>query len=384
MVAARADQADCFLELIIAGADLGVVNNDGDSAVQLAKRSVFGSSVANIIHRAINTGTKICSTKLEVFSLLHFVAGIGSVELLQMILQQPTEDINKRDGLGLTPLIVAAKAGHTEAFRLLIFAGTDISVKSRDGQTVVSVLQHEAHAGDRNRFEEILLDAVLAHALTGYLEFRALHFASRIGNLPALVQLLKMGFLINSLDENGSSPLMLAAKEGHADACKLLLQRGADCGIVNNGGETALSLTRKSSKCKVAGGVIFDYLARSHVLLGEELCKHTREGRGSPHVKVVRMLKSGMLTWGKSSRRNVVCKEAVGGPSARFLKNWKKGTADGNREVFRVLTETGREIHFEASSAAGVEIWVHGINLITKEATLGTWLSNPSIDTTIN
>ncbi|RVW14803.1 Ankyrin-3 [Vitis vinifera] len=376
MVAAKADQADCFLELIIAGADLGLINNNGDSAVQLAKKSLFRSSTADIFRRAIITGTKICSSNLEVFSLLHFLTGIGNTVLLQMILQQLGEGISTHDGLGLTPILVALKAGHTEAFRLLIMAGADIRVKSKDGQTVVSVLQHRAYSDDRNRFEEILLDAMLAHVLTGYSEFKALHFAARMGNSSALLQLLKMGFPINSLDENGYSPLMLAAKEGHADACKLLLQRGADCGIVSCEGEMALSLSRKSNKCKIAEGVILDYLAHSHVLLGEKLRKHTREGRGSPHVKVVRMLKSGLLTWGKSSRRNVVCNEAVAGPSASFLKNRRKDAGEENREVFRVLTETGREIHFEAASAASLELWVRGINLITRDATSGAWLSN--------
>ncbi|RVW91697.1 Ankyrin-2 [Vitis vinifera] len=375
MVAAKADQADCFLELIIAGADLGLINNNGDSAVQLAKKSLFRSSTADIFRRAIITGTKICSSNLEVFSLLHFLTGIGNTVLLQMILQQLGEGISTHDGLGLTPILVALKAGHTEAFRLLIMAGADIRVKSKDGQTVVSVLQHRAYSDDRNRFEEILLDAMLAHVLTGYSEFKALHFAARMGNSSALLQLLKMGFPINSLDENGYSPLMLAAKEGHADACKLLLQRGADCGIVSCEGEMALSLSRKSNKCKIAEGVILDYLAHSHVLLGEKLRKHTREGRGSPHVKGCPDAQIWIVDMGKSSRRNVVCNEAVAGPSASFLKNRRKDAGEENREVFRVLTETGREIHFEAASAASLELWVRGINLITRDATSGAWLS---------
>lgn len=193
----------------------------------------------------------------------------------------------------MTPIAVAAKAGRTEAFRLLINYGADINVKSRDEQTVASILLHNANASVVSHFEEILLDAVLAHRLTGYSEFRALHFAVQIGNLSAIVQLLAMGFPMNPVNENGYTPLMLAAKEGHADACKLLLQRGADCGSANFRDETALSLAKRSNKSKAGESVIFDFLARSHVLLGEELFKHTREGRGSPHIKVACMLKSG-------------------------------------------------------------------------------------------
>ncbi|KAL3612771.1 hypothetical protein D5086_003791 [Populus alba] len=149
-------------------------------------------------------------------SLKVLESEFGNTELLQMILQYSTEDIIKHDGLGLTPTMVSVKAGHTEAFRLLIDGRADISEKSRDCQPVVSLFQNR----------------------------RALHFAARVGNLPAIVQLLEMGFPINSVDDSGHSPLMLASREGHAYACKLLLQRGVDCRIVNLRGETAISLAR--------------------------------------------------------------------------------------------------------------------------------------------
>lgn len=55
MISAKADQADFFLELINAGADLGLLMNYWDSATQLAKRSTsgFGSSVVSIVRHAI-------------------------------------------------------------------------------------------------------------------------------------------------------------------------------------------------------------------------------------------------------------------------------------------------------------------------------------------
>nr|TKR75032.1 hypothetical protein D5086_0000289440 [Populus alba] len=209
MLAAKADQAGYFPELIVSGAELDLVNNNGETAVQLAKRSVFGSSLADIFRQAITTGRKV-------YSNLELESEFGNTELLQMILQYSTEDIIKHDGLGLTPTMVSVKAGHTEAFRLLIDGRADISEKSRDCQPVVSLFQNR----------------------------RALHFAARVGNLPAIVQLLEMGFPINSVDDSGHSPLMLASREGHAYACKLLLQRGVDCRIVNLRGETAISLAR--------------------------------------------------------------------------------------------------------------------------------------------
>lgn len=63
----------------------------------------------------------------------------------------------------------------------------------------------------------------------------------------------------------------------------------------------------------------------------------------------------------------MLCKEAVAEPSANFLKNRKANGYEGNMIVFGVLTETGREIHFEGGSAANLELWICGINLIVKE-----------------
>lgn len=378
MIAALFDQPECFLELITAGADLGLVNNTGESAVSLAKRSAFASSLSNIFGQAITAREKIYSSNLEVFSPLHFASGYGNVEILQKILRSSMDSIDKHNNSGLTPILAAAKVGHTEIFCHLIESGADISVKSRDGQTVASILQHYTCASLRERFEEILLNAVLSQTLKGYSEFRALHFAARTGNLPAVGQLLKMGYPVDSLEESGHSPLMIAAKEGNAEACKLLLQNGADWGILNHRGETALLLAKKNSKSKAAEEAIFDHLARSHVLLGEELLKYTRDGRGSPHLKVVRMLKTGLLTWGTSSKRNVVCKEALAGPSGSFLKNRRKKIADENSTLFRMVTETGREVHFEARSSTNMALWVRGINLVSKEASSGDCPSNSS------
>ncbi|KAJ6829100.1 putative ankyrin-3 [Iris pallida] len=370
MISARADNSDCFLELIKVGGDLGLVSNSGDSAIQLAKRSSFASSIASILSQALVSGASICSTDLSVFSPLHFIAESGNAESLQMILHSSTENINKLDGSGMTPVMLAARAGQADAFRLLVMAGADVTMKTPDGDTVMSVLAQEGPAALKDSFQQILLDAVLAYVLTDHEPFRALHYAAQKGDTSSIIQLLKMGFLVDALDDDGYSPLMLAAMEGHTDVCKILLyQGGADCGAINDRKETALSLARKSnSPNKATEGVLLDHLARSHVLAGEELYKHIREGRGTPHLKTVRMLKSGVLTWGKTRRRNVACKEAAAGPSLSFLKNRRKECEGGKSATFRIVSVTGRVVHFEANCPSGLELWVRGINLVAEEA----------------
>ncbi|MED6203476.1 hypothetical protein PIB30_115805, partial [Stylosanthes scabra] len=55
---------------------------------------------------------------------------------------------------------------------------------------------------------------------------------------------------------------------------------------------------------------------------------------------------AGVLCWGKSSSRNVMCREAELGASSTLRRNrYKKGDAD-EPGMFRVLTNKNKEVHF--------------------------------------
>ncbi len=170
------------------------------------------------------------------------------------------------------------------------------------------------------------------------------------------------------MDDDDSTPLMLAAKEGHDEAYRLLLLAGADTSISTSQGETALTLAKQAASSKTER-VIMDHLAKKFVLGGSLLLKHTRQGKGTPHMKSVRMLKCGVLSWGDSSKRNVMCCDAALGPSPRFQRNRKKGDAT-SPGTFRIITNTGREVHFESSTAANAKLWLQGIKLIILEVSI--------------
>jgi len=369
MVSARAGHPDCFLELIKFGADLGIVNHEGDTAIMIADRSSFHFSAVDILMRTLNCGAGLISSDMTLFSPLHFFARSGRAEPLLMMLHQSASDLNKLDGSGLTPVMVAAESGHADIFRILVMAGADITIRNGEGKSLMSIIRQKS-SETRDCFEQILLQASLTTTLTGQTSFRPLHYAARIGDKSSLLQLLKMGYDPNSLDEDDCTPLMHAAASGRLDSCKILVsQGGADYSLVNERNETALSLVRKSSRSsKATEEWLLDQLSHAHVLVGEELMKHTREGKGSPHQKTVRMTNSGVLTWGTARKRNVTCKEARFGPTTSFTKN-RSTDRSAQQLIFLVETVTGREVHFEASCASSVEFWVRGINLIVKEST---------------
>uniref|UniRef100_J3LCK1 Uncharacterized protein n=1 Tax=Oryza brachyantha TaxID=4533 RepID=J3LCK1_ORYBR len=367
MISARSGHSDCFLELIKFGADLGMVNNAGDSAMMLGKKSSFRSAIVDILSRALSSGACITTSDISVFSPLHYFAASDSPEALLMMLHYSAEDLNKLDGSGLTPVMVAAESGHADIFRLLVMAGADIAVTSAEGKTVMSIIRSRTPE-TRDFFEQMLLQASLASVITSQTSFRPPHYAARMGDVSSLLQLLKMGHDPNSQsqDEDGYTPLMHAAAAGKLGSCKALVSHGgADCGVGNGRNETALSVARNSGRSKKATEEwLLDHLqSRAHVLAGEELMKHTRGGRGSPPPPPP--MRSGVLTWGATRRRNVACREARAGPSAAFARNRKASIeAPARQLIILVETVTGREIHFEASRASSVELWVRGINLV--------------------
>ncbi|CAI8610550.1 unnamed protein product [Vicia faba] len=108
-----------------------------------------------------------------------------------------------------------------------------------------------------------------------------IHMAARLGLCNILQCLINGNYDVNGFDENGYTPLMLAARESNGEMCGLLISHGAKCDIKNERHETALLLAReKNLKGNDAENVIMDELARRVVLCGARVKKHTKCGKG--------------------------------------------------------------------------------------------------------
>jgi ankyrin repeat protein len=363
MLCAMLGHEECFRELLLGGADLGAVNRAGQTVVEIMDASSHRLTLHRVIWEVILSGKLLHSSNIDLFSVLHFVARYGGTKVMEKILEQKNVNLNLQDRDRFSALMVAARYGNVEALKVLLFAGASISIRNSEGETAAMLADRFGH---KEAYEQVLVDALLCDALRDA-DFKALHFAAKRGNLEALAYLLKQGSLVNAWDEDGYTPLMLSVREGHIEACKLLLSFGADCYLANSRGEMALSIARRFVGGKVIEGMLLDHMAKKLVLAGGEIGKHTREGKGDPHSKHVKMLKTGILSWGRSKRRNVACIETSLGASSKFQKNRKNHGDTSNPGLFRVVTNQ-REIHFDAVTAFAAELWVRGIKIIAKEA----------------
>ncbi|KAF3431079.1 hypothetical protein FNV43_RR25809 [Rhamnella rubrinervis] len=353
MICARYKHDECLTILASAGADFGLVNS---------LQTVLG---------VIRDGKVAESTNKSVFSSLMFVTRANDSETLKKLVEiRAGIDLDEQDENGFTAAMVAAAVGHLESFKLLVYAGANVKLHNKRGETAMKL--SEVHQNG-DEFEKVVLEHALETKRDSSIRFYALHRAARRGELDYVRMLIGEGCDVNSLDGEGYTPLMLAAIGGHAKMCELLISFGARCDIVNTRHESALLLARKNGIGNNAERVILDELARKLVLGGVGVKKHTKCGKGAPHSKVLRMVGgAGVLQWGKSSRRNVICRAAEIGPSDKFRWNRRRKFDADELGMFHVVTTKNKEVHFVCEGGVEMaQMWVRGIKLVTRDAIFG-------------
>lgn len=75
--------------------------------------------------------------------------------------------------------------------------------------------------------------------------------ASETGNISAFRNALNSGFNINEVDEDGTTPLMIACKFGHTALVKFIISKGAEINLSNNNGTTAFKIAKLSNKIEL-------------------------------------------------------------------------------------------------------------------------------------
>lgn len=371
MISARYKHEECLKILASAGADFGMVNFSGQSAGSIAESGKWTLGFQQAVVDVIRDGNIAQSSNKTVFSSLLFVTRANDIEALKKLVEREEINIDEQDENGFSAAMLAAKAGHIEAFELLIKAGADLKLQNKFGETAWKLSEPYQNSEE---FEKLMLKhALKSRHKSPTTRFYALHRAALRGDFDYVSAFASRGCDVDATDDEGNTPLMLAAKEGHARLCELLISFGANCEMKNAKHETALALARNNGKGKEAERVILDKLARELVVSGSRLKKHTKYGKGSPHVKVVRMVVGvGVLRWGKSRKRNVICKAADVGPSDRFQWNRRRKLDGDEPGLFHVVTTKNKEVHFVCEGGIEMaEMWVRGIKIVTREAIFG-------------
>ena len=196
--------------------------------------------------------------ELVLFSHLHCASFFGIVEIVTLLVEAGSCDINQRDCIGSTPLVWAALNGHEGAMKILL-GQDDINPNTANGsgetplccaaknghEAVVKILlgQDDIDPNRASGSGETPLWWAAKNGHKGILEIllgrndvnpdkpdkdgrTPLWCASEIGQAGVVKMLLELGGVNpNKPDKYGATPLWCAASSGHEEVVKILLGR---------------------------------------------------------------------------------------------------------------------------------------------------------------
>jgi hypothetical protein len=137
----------------------------------------------------------------------------GNIAMMDLFLQHGA-NINATNATGEQALQLAAWKGHADAVRWLIAHGAAVNRPGR--------------------------------------EWSALHYAVFAGHKDVVDALMANGADVNARVPNGSTVLMMAAREGREELAKLLINAGADSRPTNERGESALTWAMRHKNFRIA------------------------------------------------------------------------------------------------------------------------------------
>jgi ankyrin repeat protein len=218
---------------------------------------------------------------------LHYLAIEGCAEAVRFLASQGA-DVNSRDHSGSTPLMAAVSLGNSDMVRLLLGLGAEPNLQNQNGESAL----HICTCGLRENavpLARMLLEAGSDPRLSDGLDGTALHCAAERADIALASVFLEAGVDVNTRNDYGQTPLrhmltwMFIIERAEAYAFVLfLIHAGADVTIPDNDGVTPLHLAAARGLNDIvealvatgadanarneAGETPFDYMRKSRYL----------------------------------------------------------------------------------------------------------------------
>lgn len=280
--AAQAKNAAVVKKLLKDGADVNAAQGDGMTALHWAALNGDAELASMLLYAGANVGAK---TRIGGYTPLHLAAQIGNANVIAPLVASGAQ-VAVATATGATALMQAAHSGSTDSVRILLENGADPNVKeTANGQTalmfgaasdrldvVKMLLARGADVNVTSRVEDFAALTMSNDAdqngvprpqappppggkdipgVTRPFNYNeligkhgglaALHFAARQGAMASVEALIKGGANVNQRGAGDrTTPVVVAAINGHFDLVSYLLDNGADPNLPSEGGVTPL------------------------------------------------------------------------------------------------------------------------------------------------
>ena len=169
---------------------------------------------------------------------LQYAAKNGHEFIVEYLLSLGADVNSEAAEDSFKPCLHAAKKGYIRVVQILMQYKADIRQSNTDRQTALHLAAQNGHV----KITELLLEHAADVAARDWMGRTALHLASLNGH-EQVVEVLahfEPNPGLDLLDDDNSTPLMLASKRGHSSAVENLLQHGATAYLTGIDGHTAL------------------------------------------------------------------------------------------------------------------------------------------------
>ena len=236
--AVRADEAEVVELLLKAGADAAARNRLGLTPLYLAATNGNG----RIVRALLDRGADPHQVERSGETILMVATRSGNADAIRALLERGANPNATEPQLQLTALMIAADAGATDAVRVLLEHKAAIHPRSRAGSAPARKMPCKGQTGCGSHGAGIVRGGLPEQGYQPPIpgDMTALMFAAREGHVDAARLLLDAGAELQAVDKNGITPLLMAISNNRISMARLLIERGADIHVKDWYGRTPL------------------------------------------------------------------------------------------------------------------------------------------------
>lgn len=280
---------DAVIRLAELGADMNAVKMNGSSPLCIACENKE-YKIAKVL---VQNGAVINHSKSNGDSPLLIAVQAGALDIVQLLLENQAQ-VNKLNIRGVSPLIAAVQGGNTNIAKLLLVKGAkpnlenqqkvtafELALASGNLEMIALLIDYGADLNallsggssplvyaalnSHDNLLQLLLDRGADTCVPDKDGVTPLYWAALMGNAVAVAAILqKSTATLNMPCETNHTPLLVAALSDYTrenlNIFRILLVYGADLGIKNSAGNSALDLALIEDQNPAACKVILSYL----------------------------------------------------------------------------------------------------------------------------
>jgi uncharacterized protein len=205
--------------------------------------AIAAIAIAGVAWLPARAQTPPTPAEIASYTGLHAAAAGGSTAEIERVVQDGAE-INGRDALGRTPLMVAVYRRDAAVARALIALGANVNAlehQSYDAITIAAVLD------DAEMLDLLIQAGGNTRAITSPYGGTALIAAAHLGNVEAVQRLAAARAPLDHVNRLGMTALIEAIVLGdggarHQAVVAILIKAGADVNLANNQGTRPFAL----------------------------------------------------------------------------------------------------------------------------------------------